>query len=88
MNKKSSGPPVALKNEKKAHDALVKIIEEYSFDILGLWLETFLDLNFPSSLINVPDYSLVSKNRASRGGGVCCFRHRDIKHCICPYNMY
>lgn len=66
-------------------DELSGIANEMDFDILGV-TETWLDRDFPSSLINLENFNLVRKDRSTRGGGVCWFIRDSVKFCVLDTN--
>lgn len=42
--------------------------------------ETWLSTDFPSTLITIPQYSLIRADRPTRGGGLCCYIRNNIKY--------
>lgn len=62
-------------------DDLGGIAGELDFDLLGI-TETWLDVDFPSSLIKLQNFNLVRKDRSTRGGGVCWYIRECVRYCV------
>lgn len=66
-------------------DLFSEFVIDNDLDIVGL-SETWLKTSFPNRGVNITDYSLVRKDRCSRGGGVAFYIKKSIKFKVleCP----
>nr|CAH7715728.1 unnamed protein product [Callosobruchus chinensis] len=60
-------------------DSLSEFIGSSNYSVIGL-SETWLDHSISSDIFNIPGYSLVTKDRETRGGGVAFYSY--IKKCF------
>ena len=60
-------------------DELTVFMEKQTFDILAL-NETRLSDTIPDSLINLPGYDLIRRDRNRSGGGVCAYIRNSINY--------
>lgn len=59
-------------------DLFSDLVTNESFTVLGL-SETWLEPDIQDDVINIPNYSIVRKDRNRRGGGVCFYVNNCIK---------